>query len=184
MSLQDSLIAVLIFCTQAFGEICLLWLNIAGCVYTFFPINRAAAGLMLPYLGWITLATALNYSIWQMNKPAIKEDWCYKKTKKNTALTILQWFLRALWTKDCQKIYVFFKILHSLLCFMNRFLFKSLLQVQSLIPYSLLCFIMSYFLHLAVRNFPGNEADFEKPILELENACKTLVILPRFKEAR
>ena len=139
MSLQDSLIAVLIFCTQAFGEICLLWLNIAGCVYTFFPINRTAAGLMLPYLGWITLATALNYSIWQMNKPAIKEDWCYKKAKKNTALTILQWFLRALWTKDCQKIYVFLKILHSLLlCFMNRFLLKSLLQVQSLIPFVLI----------------------------------------------
>jgi len=69
------LIAVLVFFhVQAFGEICLLWLNIAGCVYTFFPINRAAAGLMLPYLGWVTLATALNYSIWQMNKPAIKED--------------------------------------------------------------------------------------------------------------
>ena len=66
--------AVLIFSTQAFGEICLLWLNIVGCVYTFFPINRAAAGLLLPYLGWVTLATALNYSIWQMNKPAIKED--------------------------------------------------------------------------------------------------------------
>ena len=30
---------------------------------------------MLPYLGWVTLATALNYSIWQMNKPAIKEEW-------------------------------------------------------------------------------------------------------------
>ena len=59
---------------QAFGEICLLWLNIAGCVYTFYPINKAAAGLMLPYLGWVTLATALNYTIWQMNKPAIKED--------------------------------------------------------------------------------------------------------------
>ena len=30
---------------------------------------------MLPYLGWVTLATALNYTIWQMNKPAIKEEW-------------------------------------------------------------------------------------------------------------
>lgn len=58
----------------AFGEICLLWLNIAGCVYTFYPINKVAAGLMLPYLGWVTLATALNYTIWQMNKPAIKEE--------------------------------------------------------------------------------------------------------------
>jgi len=51
-----------------------LWLNIAGCVYTFYPINKVAAGLMLPYLGWVTLATALNYTIWQMNKPAIKEE--------------------------------------------------------------------------------------------------------------
>lgn len=59
---------------QAFGEICLLWLNIAGCVYTFYPINKLAAGLMLPYLGWVTLATALTYTIWQMNKPAIKEE--------------------------------------------------------------------------------------------------------------
>ena len=59
---------------QAFGEICLLWLNIAGCVYTFYPINKVAAGLMLPYLGWVTLATTLNYTIWQMNKPSIKEE--------------------------------------------------------------------------------------------------------------
>ena len=63
------------FFKQAFGEICLLWLNIAGCVYTFSTINKLAAGLLLPYLGWVTLATALNYTIWQMNKPAIKEDW-------------------------------------------------------------------------------------------------------------
>jgi len=59
---------------QAFGEICLLWLNITGCVYTFYPINKVAAGLMLPYLGWVTLATALKYTIWQMNKPSIKAE--------------------------------------------------------------------------------------------------------------
>ncbi|XP_029200803.2 translocator protein-like [Acropora muricata] len=58
----------------AFGEICVLWLNIAGCLYTFYPINKTAAGLLLPYLGWVTLATALNYKMWQMNKPAIKNE--------------------------------------------------------------------------------------------------------------
>ena len=83
-------------------------------------------------------------------------------------------------------IYVFFTFLCSLLlCFMYRFLVRSLLQVQqSLKPLicSLLCFVLNYFLDLAARNSLGNEADFEKPTSGLENGYETLLLLPRFKK--
>ena len=60
---------------QACIEIGCLWSTVAGCIYMFFPINKLAAGLMVPYLGWVTLASALNYTIWQMNKTDDKSDW-------------------------------------------------------------------------------------------------------------
>lgn len=44
-----------------------MWLAIAVCVIAFWPIRKAAAILLLPYLGWVAFATALNYAIWQLN---------------------------------------------------------------------------------------------------------------------
>lgn len=52
----------------AFGEILLLLGNIAVCIGVFYPINRTASFLLVPYFGWVTLATTLTYSIWQRNK--------------------------------------------------------------------------------------------------------------------
>lgn len=49
-------------------EIVGLWGAIAGTIYTFYPVNRVAAGLLVPYLGWVTLATTLTYTIWRDNK--------------------------------------------------------------------------------------------------------------------
>ncbi|KAK7493141.1 hypothetical protein BaRGS_00015662 [Batillaria attramentaria] len=40
---------------------------IAGTMYTFYPVSRLAAGLLVPYFGWVTLATALTYTIWRDN---------------------------------------------------------------------------------------------------------------------
>lgn len=33
----------------------------------FYRLDRVAAYLLLPYLAWVTFATLLNFSIWQLN---------------------------------------------------------------------------------------------------------------------
>jgi len=52
----------------ACAEITLLLANIGLCISAFYPINRTAAYLFIPYLSWVSLATSLTYSIWQRNK--------------------------------------------------------------------------------------------------------------------
>ncbi|XP_015904866.1 translocator protein 2 [Parasteatoda tepidariorum] len=52
----------------ALAEILALWVNIGACVYTFYPVNKTAAYLMLPYWAWVTLASSLTYCIWRDNK--------------------------------------------------------------------------------------------------------------------
>jgi len=51
----------------AFAEIALLWLSIAVTIVTFAPISAGAALLLIPYLIWVTYASALNFAIWRMN---------------------------------------------------------------------------------------------------------------------
>jgi len=52
----------------ALAEILLLWGNIGACTITFNSINKTASYLMLPYWAWVSLASALTYSIWRDNK--------------------------------------------------------------------------------------------------------------------
>lgn len=54
----------------AFAEVLLLWLLIAGTVVAFWRIKPVAGMLLLPYLAWVTFASALNFTLWQLN-PAI-----------------------------------------------------------------------------------------------------------------
>jgi tryptophan-rich sensory protein len=51
----------------AFAEVLMLWLLIAGMVVAFRRVSPLAAGLLLPYLAWVTFASALTYSVWQRN---------------------------------------------------------------------------------------------------------------------
>lgn len=51
----------------AFFEIVLLWLVILATLVSFWRIERLAALLLLPYLGWVAFAAALNFAIWRMN---------------------------------------------------------------------------------------------------------------------
>jgi len=46
-----------------------MWGGIAACIKLFHPVSPAAAYLMVPYLGWVTYASALNYNIWANNPP-------------------------------------------------------------------------------------------------------------------
>jgi tryptophan-rich sensory protein len=48
-------------------DIVILWLMIALTIRAFYRVNRTAAYLLLPYIAWVTLATALNGSVWLMN---------------------------------------------------------------------------------------------------------------------
>lgn len=54
----------------AFIDVLVLWTLIAVTLFTFWRINRFAGLLMLPYLAWVTLASALTWSVWQAN-PAL-----------------------------------------------------------------------------------------------------------------
>lgn len=45
----------------------LLWLAIAATIRLFWPINRAAGLLLVPYLLWVSFAGLLNFLIWRLN---------------------------------------------------------------------------------------------------------------------
>ena len=51
----------------AFAEVLLLWLLIACTLAAFWRIKPAAGMLLVPYLLWVTFASALNYVLWQAN---------------------------------------------------------------------------------------------------------------------
>ncbi|WP_312106763.1 TspO/MBR family protein [Stenotrophomonas indicatrix] len=54
----------------AFADIALLLALIVAMIVAFHRVRPAAAWLLLPYLAWVTFASALNYAVWQAN-PAV-----------------------------------------------------------------------------------------------------------------
>lgn len=54
----------------AFAEILVLWLLVAATAVAFARIRRTAGALLLPYLAWVSYATALAYASWKLN-PAL-----------------------------------------------------------------------------------------------------------------
>jgi tryptophan-rich sensory protein len=51
----------------AFYDIGLLWLLIAGFIVAAAGVSTTAALLFVPYLVWVTIAGALNWTVWRMN---------------------------------------------------------------------------------------------------------------------
>ncbi len=51
----------------AFAEVLVLLALIAATLAVFWRISRLAGVLMLPYLAWVCLASALTWSVWQNN---------------------------------------------------------------------------------------------------------------------
>jgi len=51
----------------AFFEIVVLWLFILLTLILFWRLSRAAGLLLLPYLLWVSFASALNFAIWRLN---------------------------------------------------------------------------------------------------------------------
>lgn len=51
----------------AFVEVLLLWCMVAATVVAFWRISALAAALLIPYLAWVTFASALTFSVWRLN---------------------------------------------------------------------------------------------------------------------
>ena len=47
--------------------IAFLWVLILITIIKFWPINRTAALLLIPYIVWVSIAAYLNFSIWRLN---------------------------------------------------------------------------------------------------------------------
>lgn len=53
--------------TLAFAEILVLLALIAATALAFWRVRPWAGALMVPYLLWVSFASALTYSVWQLN---------------------------------------------------------------------------------------------------------------------
>ena len=51
----------------AFADILLLWALIVATLISCWRIRPLAGALLVPYLLWVSFASALNYSVWQLN---------------------------------------------------------------------------------------------------------------------
>jgi benzodiazapine receptor len=52
-----------------YGFMCilLLWITIAVTITKFYRVSKTSGLLQLPYLLWVTFATALNFFVWRLN---------------------------------------------------------------------------------------------------------------------
>ena len=55
----------------AFTEVLLLLALIVATLVAFWRIRPLAGALLVPYMLWVSFASALNYSIWQLNPQAL-----------------------------------------------------------------------------------------------------------------
>ncbi|MBK7560247.1 MAG: tryptophan-rich sensory protein [Chitinophagaceae bacterium] len=51
----------------ALVEIIVMWVFILLTIFSFAPISKTAAWLLVPYISWVSFATILNYTIWKLN---------------------------------------------------------------------------------------------------------------------
>lgn len=51
----------------SFFTLCILWPLILATILAFWKHRPLAALLLIPYILWVTLATALTYTLWQNN---------------------------------------------------------------------------------------------------------------------
>jgi benzodiazapine receptor len=69
----NALWSILFFGIQQPGwalvEIIVLWLAIGATIWLFWRVVPAAGALLLPYWAWVSFATALNASLWWLNRP-------------------------------------------------------------------------------------------------------------------
>ena len=49
------------------ADILVLWILIVATLVSFWRVRPLAGALLIPYLLWVSFASALNYSLWQLN---------------------------------------------------------------------------------------------------------------------
>jgi tryptophan-rich sensory protein len=71
----NALWSVLFFREQlglvALIDVLALWVLIVATALAFWRIRKLSAALLIPYLAWVSFASALNYSVWQLNPHAL-----------------------------------------------------------------------------------------------------------------
>ena len=50
----------------ALADMSALWISILLAILVFYPVSALAAGLLLPYLLWVSFAWRLNHAIWRL----------------------------------------------------------------------------------------------------------------------
>jgi tryptophan-rich sensory protein len=55
----------------AFADILLLWVLIIATLIAFWRVRALAGWLLVPYLVWVSFASALNYAAWQLNPQSL-----------------------------------------------------------------------------------------------------------------
>jgi tryptophan-rich sensory protein len=51
----------------ALVDIVILWVLIVATIAAFYRVRKGAAYVLIPYICWVSLATALTYTIWVLN---------------------------------------------------------------------------------------------------------------------
>lgn len=51
----------------ALGVIAALWISVAATTLALFSVDTWAGLAFVPYLIWVTIASALNFSVWRLN---------------------------------------------------------------------------------------------------------------------
>lgn len=54
----------------AMGVMVALWTSVAATMVAFWQVDVIAGALFVPYLVWVTVAGALNFSVWRLNPDA------------------------------------------------------------------------------------------------------------------
>lgn len=53
---------------EALVDIVVLWVMILATLILFWKLEPLAGLLLLPYLAWVSFATVLNWTLWQLNR--------------------------------------------------------------------------------------------------------------------
>lgn len=53
---------------SALVEIVVLWVLILLTIFAFARVSKLAAWLLVPYISWVSFATILTYTIWELNR--------------------------------------------------------------------------------------------------------------------
>ena len=51
----------------ALADVLVLWILIVATLVAFWRVRPLAGALLIPYLLWVSFASALNFSLWQLN---------------------------------------------------------------------------------------------------------------------